>query len=167
MTTDLESPWFPLFEFEDWRYRSYLVLPTPEDEHAKPGSPAQARKWAQGAFACGQAMRDVPGYALDGVLTLAPGVTLAVKASGTLGRGQAPATFEATGTGVNGPLKGALYDLTGWVFPVATVANGAARVQRVCGAIRAVRGPDPRPDADPGGAALGTVGTFLIVRGGA
>ena len=27
MTTDTDS-WFPLFEFQDWFYQSFLVLPT-------------------------------------------------------------------------------------------------------------------------------------------
>ena len=37
MATDTDS-WFPLFEFQDWIYQSFLVLSTPEENDALPGT---------------------------------------------------------------------------------------------------------------------------------
>lgn len=87
-----------------------------------------------------------------------------VSAKGRLGSGVAPATFEATGTGIDGKTKGAIYHLVGWVFPELPIVNQAGRILGVRGSIRAVRGPDSNPELDLGKMPLDTVGTFVIAR---
>ena len=162
--TDL---WFPLFEFQDWIYQSFLVLPTSQEDTAVPGTAVTSKKWAKGTLLCGQAFKTADGYTLDGTLSFQTGVALAVSAKGTLGSGNAPATFEATGTGMEGPTKGAIYRLVGWVFPVEPIQNGAAKVLSVRGSVWAVRGPDTKPEIELGRMPAGTtVGTFAIVSGG-
>jgi hypothetical protein len=37
---------------------------------------------------------------------------------------------------------------------------------RICGSVRAVRGPDTNPELDLSSMPLGTVGSFVIVRKG-
>lgn len=162
MAIDTDS-WFPLFEFQDWFYQSFLVLPTDEENDALPGTTVTAKKWAKGEFLCGQAFKTADGYTLGGTLSFRPGVELAVSAKGAFGIGNNPAPFEATGTGTEGPTKGAIYQLVGWVFPEQPIQNNAARVLSVRGSVRAVRGPDTKPENDLGGMPVGTVGTFLIV----
>ena len=92
------------------------------------------------------------------------GTALDVSVKGALGSGNAPATFEATGTGTDGVTKGAIYKLVGWVFPEDPVVQGAGRVLSVRGSVWAVRGPDTKPEAELGGMPVGTVGTFVIAR---
>ena len=163
MATDTNS-WFPLFEFQDWIYQSFLVLPTPEENDALPGTAITAKKWAKGTLLCGQAFTSPEGYTLAGTLSFRPGAELTVSAKGALGSGNSPATFEATGTGTGGPTKGAISQLVGWVFPEDPIHNGAGRVVVVRGSVRAVRGPDTQPDKDLSGMPLGTVGVFVIAR---
>lgn len=163
MTTDTDS-WFPLFEFQDWIYQSFLVLPTPEENDALPGTAVTAKKWAKGTLLCGQAFKVADGYTLDGTLSFRPGVELKVSAKGALGSGNSPATFEATGIGTEGPTKGAIYQLAGWVFPEEPIQNGAGRVLSVRGSVRAVRGSDSKPETELGGMPVGTVGAFVIAR---
>lgn len=158
--------WFPLFEFQEYVYQSYLLLPTGEQEAGQPGTAIDARKWAKGELRCGQAFATDDGYRLDGTLVFRPGVELAVSAKGALGSGDEPATFEATGAGVEGPLQGALYHLLGWVYPELPIAGGGGRVLSVRGTVRAVRGTDANPAKEPGGMPAGTVGAFVIVRRG-
>lgn len=168
MNADLK-PWFPLFEFQDWIYQSYLVLPTVQELDAVPGTAVTATKWAKGVYACGQAFVDPAAegrYILDGVLSFAPGVTLNVSANGMYGRGATPATFEATDEGVEGPTKGAIYNLFGWIFSEQPITSGAARPNVIRGSVRAVRGPDSKPDFDLGGLPIGTTGSFVIVGKG-
>ena len=168
MATDTNS-WFPLFEFQDWLYQSFLVLPTNEETDAKPGSAVTAKKWARGDFLCGQAFRGVGSsgtYTLTGVLRFAPGTELNVSANGVNGLGNNPSSFEATGTGTEGPTKGAIYQLSGWLFPELPIANAAARVHSVRGSVRAVRGPDTKPGTELGGMPVGIVGIFVIVSRG-
>jgi hypothetical protein len=165
MATDTDS-WFPLFEFQDWMYQSFLVLPTEEENDAQSGTAVTARKWAKGDFRCGQAFRTADGYTLDGTLSFRPGVELTVSAKGTLGTGNNPAPFEATGTGTEGPIKGAIYQLVGWVFPQKPIHSGAARPLSIKGSVWAVRGPDTKPGFEPGGMPVGTVGAFIIVSRG-
>src|SRR3954471_23302848 len=93
-----QNTWFPLFEFKNWGYQSFLVLPTEEEDAAAPGATVSARKWAKGTFSCGQAFSVAEGYTLEGVLSFAPGLELAVSAKGSLGSGDTLATFEGTGT---------------------------------------------------------------------
>jgi hypothetical protein len=160
------TSWFPLFEFQDWTYQSFLVLPTPEEDAALAGTAVTAKKWAKGELLCGQAFRDSvagsEGYKLDGTLSFRPGVELNVSAKGALGDATMPGTFEATGIGTQGPAKGAIYHLVGVLFPEPPIQKTAARVLSIRGFVRAVRGPDTKPDLDLGGMPLGTVGTFVI-----
>ncbi|AEJ02774.1 hypothetical protein Nit79A3_3033 [Nitrosomonas sp. Is79A3] len=169
IATDKDS-WFPGFEFQDWFYQSYLVLPTPEEVDDLPGKAVTARKWARGEFICGQAFRstvnDSDGYVLDGRLSFFPGVELSVSVKGALGSGKNPAQFEATGIGVEGPTKGAIYQLTGWAFPIENFLNTGGRSMSIRGSVWAVHGPDSKPDVDLGGMPIGTVGTFVIVSRG-
>lgn len=177
---DTQAAWFPLFEFQDWFYRSYLAIPTDVEVAAKPGSPVTARKWGAGKFLCGQAFRsgeggmapldaqaqppfnEGEGYTLSGTLVFAPGVELDVKINGELGLGNAPAPFEGTAIATAGPMKGAVSRLSGWAFPQLPITNGAARVSSVKGAVWAVRGTDANPAAEPGGMPIDTVGTFVL-----
>jgi hypothetical protein len=119
--------WFPLFEFQDWTYESVLILPTSAESNADPGTVVTAKKWAKGELFCGQAFNTADGYTLDGRLSFLPGVELLVSGKGALGVGNNPAPFEATGTGTDGPTKGAIYQLVGWVFPEKPILNGAGR----------------------------------------
>jgi len=158
--------WFPLFEFQDWTYQSSLVLPTPAEKDAPPGGAVTAKKWAKGILLCGQAMKTHDRYTLSGRLAFRPGLELAVEAKGSLGADGSPASFEATGIATDGPIKGAVYQLVGWVFPETPIENGAARVLAVQGSVRAVRGPDTKPEVELGGMPAGsTVGIFVIERG--
>jgi hypothetical protein len=89
-----------------------------------------------------------------------------VSVQGALGSGNAPATFEATGTGTQGITKGTIYKLVGWVFPEEPVVQGAGRVLSVRGSVRAVRGPDTNSEIELGKMPVGTVGAFVIARAG-
>ncbi len=163
------NPWFPLFEFQGWYYQSYLVLPTEKELDAVPGNSVSATKWAKGKFMCGQAFVDPAGkdrYILDAVLSFAPGLALNVSVKGAYGQGTTPATFEATGIGTEGPTKGAIYELIGWVIPELPVTNGAAKPGSIRGSVRATCGPDAKPDFDLGGMPIGTAGSFVIVSRG-
>jgi hypothetical protein len=164
-STPHDSPtWFPLFEFQDWHYQSYLLLPQPADADAAAGTPVGAEKWSMGTLLCGQAFTaDAGRYTLSGTLRFLSGAELAIVANGRLGSAHAPASFEATATGT-GVLKGMVSELVGWVVPELPIVNAAARVLCVRGAIRAVRGTDAKPEIDPSGMPLGTVGTFVIAR---
>jgi hypothetical protein len=169
MATDINSPWFPLFEFQDWIYQSFLILPTPEESSALPGTAITSNKWAKGMFVCGQAFKAADGYTLSGTLSFdsppaPPGTELQVSVKGALGPGNAPATFEATGAGTEGVTKGAIYRLFGWVFPEEPVVQGAGRVLSIRGSVWAVRGPDTKPDIELGRMPIGTVGAFVIER---
>ena len=157
------NSWFPLFEFQDWTYQSFLILPTAEEDAALPGTPVTAKRWAKGTFLCGQAFNLGDSYKLDGTLSSRPGVEFAVSATGTLGSSDTPATFEATVTGTQA-LKGTEYHLVGVVFPEEPIQNNAAKVLAIRGHVRAVRGPDTNPKFDPSGMPIGTVGAFVIAR---
>jgi hypothetical protein len=163
MTPDANSLWFPLFEFQEWTYQSTLLLPTAEETAAASGGAMTAKGWAKGTLALGQAFTAPNGgYTLGGVLSFAPGITLSVSARGVRRSGNAPATFEATGTGTEGITKGAIYELVGWVFAEEPIVNNAARVRGVRGSVRAVRGPDSSPETELGRMPVGTVGSFAI-----
>ena len=155
--------WFPLYEFQDWVYRSFVVLPTAAELAATPGSAVTAQSWGRGDFLCGQAFNAQPGYLLGGRLVFRDGIELDVKVQGSKGRNGAPASFEGVGVGLQGPTKGAISKLVGWVFP-RVIENGAAQVATVRGSVWTVRGPDARPELDLSGLPLGTVGSFVIER---
>ena len=79
--------------------------------------------------------------------------------SGAPGKGNTPATFEATGVSREGPAEGAEYQLVGWVFP-----DDNEKVKSVNGTIRLVRGPDARPALGLAEVPVGTVGAFEITK---
>jgi hypothetical protein len=54
--------------------------------------------------------------------------------------------------------------LFGWVFPEEPITNNAAKVLKVCGTVRSVRGTDAKLDIEPGGMPIGTVEHFVISR---
>ncbi|MDD5580702.1 MAG: hypothetical protein PHY16_15660 [Methylobacter sp.] len=167
MTTDADLSWFPLFEFQDYIYQSFLMLPTVEENSVSPGASVTAKKWAKGDFIWGQAFGNVRGkgqYSLNGILRFSPELELSVSVKGMNGSGHAPAPFDAMGTGTEGAAKGAIYSLVGWVFPEEPIVNQAVRVLQGCGSVRAVRGPDARPGLDLDSMPLETVGSFVIVR---
>jgi hypothetical protein len=162
MAIDTDSSWFPLFEFHEWSYQSFLLAQEPAIPST--GNTITAKTWAKGSLGLGQAVRSGEGYTLGGTLSFGPGVELEVSAKGVLGNGSAPGTFEGTGTGMHDRTKGAIYQLVGWIFADEPIADGAAQVLSVRGSVRAVRGPDAKPESELGGMPLGTVGSFEILR---
>lgn len=167
MATNANSSWFPLFEFQDYVYQSFLVLPTPEEDSASPGTAVTAKKWAKGVFICGQAFGTSEGYTLNGVLRFESNLEqkpeLEVSIKGVGGEGSNPASFEGTGIGRDGVTKGAVYALVGWAFRDEKQTGPGGSIKRVCGSVRFVRGPDAKPDIDLSGLPLGTVGSFVII----
>ena len=113
MTTDINSMWIPTFGLEEWTYQSFLLLPTPDEHSAAPGTAITCKKWARGKL---RLTDSEFGYAATGTLAFAPSIELAVSVRGTPGVDSTPATFEATGTGLEGKTKGAIYELAGWAF---------------------------------------------------
>ena len=150
-----ESNFIPAFEFQDWVYQSFLVLPTPEQMKAAPETDVAAKKWAMGKLL----LSDGVDGGAAGFLTFARGVQLKIKVINTPGKGSVPATFEATGVGAEGITKGAEYQRTGWTFRGAD-----GKVESVRGSVRAVRGPDSKPDVELGKMPVGTVGAFVISK---
>jgi hypothetical protein len=162
--TESDDLWFPLFEWTKFLYRSFLVLPSDTD----PEGPVVLKEWAKGEFICGQALDDGDGYTLSGQLIFRPGVELAVNIRGRKGRGTGPGTFEGTGTGTSGVTMGAVYELTGLLYPqLQSGAPVAARIGNVRGWVKAVQGPATNPNIELGGLPVGTVGAFVIVSLGA
>jgi hypothetical protein len=143
----------PAFE-GTWSYQSYLLLPSPADLAAGPGSPVTAKKWAMGRLL----LADGPDMGAAGTLTFAPGVELVVRVTFVPDADGGPAQFKATGTGEAGPTQGTIYDLVGWAFPSPT-----GQLAEVRGSIRAVRGPDATPGT-AGGMPVGTVGAFVMSK---
>jgi len=131
------------------------------------GSAVAAKKWARGSFQCGQAFSSGEEYTLSGKLVFKPGVELEVSVKGCQGLGWSPASFEATGKGKDGPTKGAIYCLKGWVFPSLPIISGASRPLSIKGSVRAAHGSDARPEIELGGMPGGdTVGLFTLVSKG-
>ncbi|MGZ8212934.1 MAG: hypothetical protein ACXWTP_00330 [Methylosarcina sp.] len=161
-----QNSWFPGFEFHDYQYQSFLILPTTEQDSVPPSNEVNAKRWAKGQFICGQAFNSGEGYSLDGVLRFesnsAQKPELKVLITGTCGEGKNPASFEGTGTGIDGPTKGAIYSLVGWAFRDEKQTGPGGSIIRICGSVRAVRGPDNRPERGLGDMPLGTAGAFVI-----
>ena len=163
MASDTNS-WFPLFEFAEWSYQSFLLLPTEDEKSAAPGTTITAKKWANGIVGLGQAFKTGDHrYEVTGVVSNDK-LKLTLSAKGGFGVGDTPGMFEATVTGNEGPAKGAVSQLIGWVFADEPVVQGARRVRSIRGSVRAVRGPDTKPELDLSGMPLGTVGSFVILR---
>lgn len=138
----------------NWTYQSFLVLPTPPELAAPPGTPVTAKKWAMGKLLLAEAGDNMEAA---GHLTFRPGVELKIRVTFVPGEDGGPAKFEATGKGESVPTAGAVYELTGWAIP-----DAAGKLSEVRGSVRAVRGPDSNPAVELGGMPIGTVGAFLI-----
>ncbi|MDQ3329393.1 MAG: hypothetical protein M3552_01860 [Planctomycetota bacterium] len=149
------TDFIPAFEFQDWQYQSYLLLPTNEGLSANPGNDVTAKKWASGKLT----LSDSPAGGASGYLEFPGGIKLRINVTGEPGKDGAPATFEATGIGTEGVVKGAEYHLTGWAIP-----GKDGKVQEVRGAVRAARGPDAAPNTELGRMPVGTVGAFVIAK---
>lgn len=50
MATGKDSSWFPLFEFQDYLYQSFLILPTVEESAAPPGTTITTKKMGDRGF---------------------------------------------------------------------------------------------------------------------
>lgn len=143
------------FGGQEWQYQSYLVLPDEAQLAAEPQVAVCARKWAKGKLALTDSS---PGSQSVGTLSFKVGVELKIVVKWTAGSGSTPGSFETTGLGV-GVTKGAEYQLNGWVFRGAD-----GKIEKVTGAVRAVRGPDAKPEIELGGMPVGTVGYFEITK---
>ena len=144
-----------------WNYQSFLVLPTEAELAGPPGTAVTARTWAKGRLVVPEAAGEFRGE-----LTFAPGVTLSLHGHIAAATDLVPATLEATGEGLEGVTRGAIYTLRGWI--VASSSNGQ---QQVRGGVLAVRGPaipgtDPVQFADRelAGQPIGTAGAFVLTR---
>ncbi|MGH8731321.1 MAG: hypothetical protein ACREVF_06370 [Burkholderiales bacterium] len=136
-----------------WYYQSFLILPTPSEEEAPPGSVVTARKWAMGTLT-------VPADTspeVSGELAFATGATLAVKGQVLPASDSSPAILVATGEGLAGSTEGSIYQIVGAFF------SDASGQQFIYGSTLGVRGPDTQPDV-AGGMPINTVGTFILSR---
>ena len=145
----------PSFE-GNWTYQSFLVLPTPAELAATPGSPVTSKKWAMGKLLLAKAGDNMEA---TGQLTFLPGVELKIHVTFVPGKDGSPAKFEATGRGESGPTAGAVYELVGWAIP-----DAAGQLLEVRGSVRAVRGPDSNPAVELGRMPVNTVGAFVISK---
>jgi|tagenome__1003787_1003787.scaffolds.fasta_scaffold20375239_1 hypothetical protein len=136
-----------------WHYQSYVIRPTPSEEAAPRGAAVTARKWAMGALT----VRSETSPEVSGELEFGPGATLTLKGYILPPSNSSSAILVATGEGSNdGPLKGAIYRITGAIIE----ADGQ---QSVHGSVLGVRGPDTKP-TDVGGHPINTVGAFTLSR---
>lgn len=119
MTTEKELPWFPGYEFQEFIYQSFLVLPTPAEITADPGATVPPRNGLRVIFYKARLLNSggEGKYTFGATLQFDSGPRLDISVKGDKGIGHSPGTFEAIGTGIEGPLKGAIYALYGWVFP--------------------------------------------------
>jgi hypothetical protein len=146
----------PAFEFQDWTYQSFLVLPNDEELSGTVGTGVTARKWAMGRLR----LSDSPdGYEANGFLDFRPGVQLRIPVKGVPGKDGIPATFAASGVDEDGVTKGSEYQLMGWAF-----AGTDGKAESVWGSVRAVCGPDSSPGTELGRMPVGTVGSFTITK---
>jgi hypothetical protein len=137
-----------------WSYQSFLLLPTDAELADKPGASVTSRKWALGKLTV---LSETDGE-FQGELVFAPSVKLDVKGKILLSTNSLPAVFDAIGEGFDGPTKGAIYKIMGWI---PTSFNGENQLD-VCGSVLAVRGSDSNPDKELGGMPIGTMGTFAL-----
>lgn len=136
-----------------WHYQSFLILPTPSEEQAPPGSAVTVRKWAMGTLT-------VPTDTypeVSGELAFAPGITLTVKGHVLPPSDVSSEILAATGEGLTGPTKGSISRIIG------TVISDVNGQQSIYGSVLGVRGPDTDPDVN-GGMPINTVGTFALSR---
>jgi hypothetical protein len=139
-----------------WVYQSFLLQPTEQDLGNKAGSTVNARKWAMGDLS----LTDGPGECeASGTLVFGEKAELKVTIQGTPGHGLSPATFEAVGEGVDGPLAGARYLLRGFA-----IRGNDGKLGRVHGSVFVIAGTRDKPAFEPGGMPVGTAGTFTITK---
>jgi hypothetical protein len=143
-----------------WVYQSFLLQPTGQDLENKAGSTVNARKWAMGDLS----LTDGPGECeASGTLVFGEKpeekAELKVTVTGTPGHGLSPATFEAVGEGVDGPMAGARYLLRGFA-----IRGNDGKLGRVHGSVFVIAGTRDKPAFEPGGMPVGTAGTFTIVK---
>lgn len=137
-----------------WSYQSFLLLPTDAEFAAKPGTSVTSRKWALGQLVV---LSETEGK-FQGELVFAPSVKLDVKGRILPSTNSLPAVFEAIGEGLDGPTKGAIYKIIGWI---PTSFDGEDQLD-VCGSVLAVRGSDSNPEKELGGMPVGTMGAFVL-----
>lgn len=163
MMSTASAIWTPQFWMHGWSYQSFLILPTPSEKAAPPGSAVTAKTWAKGRLNL-ETSTDLGKPDAVGLLifpTAQGELKLRVKAS--VEEGIDVAKFEATGEVVDDvPAKGTVYELVGWAF-----RGKDDKVAAVRGSVMAVRGPDARPDIELGGQPIGTVGAFIITQSNA
>jgi hypothetical protein len=148
------------FGMRHWEYQSFLLLPTDSENAAPPGSKINALKWAKGTLHLEDAIDNKP----DVVGTLefpTDEGSLRLTVTAILDQGDVPAKFNAIGEVKEeaSKAKGARYELIGWAFP-----DKDNKVAKITGSIRAVSGPDAKPDTELGRMPIGTVGLFTITN---
>jgi hypothetical protein len=164
MQSGSHAPWFPLFEFTDFIYRTYQVLPEVEELMGLLGGPVTAKFSSVGSVTFGQAFREAGDrYRVSGWIDEGGRPRIEVEATGSLRPDSTPATFEATCVEVADGVKTVVGQLAGWVFPEEPVQNDAARILSIRGSFRMASGA-AAPTDGLGGIALGDVGLFEIVR---
>ena len=164
MSNDSRVPWFPLFEFADFTYWTYVVLPEAEELMGMLGGPVTAKFTSIGSVTFGQAFKEAGDkYRVSGWIE-ASGRRIEIDATGSLRPDATPATFEATCTTADGDRKAVQCELAGWVFPDEPIQSGAARVLSIRGSVRMLSGMDPAHAPGVAGVPRGDVGLFEIVR---
>lgn len=138
-----------------WSYQSFLILPTATELDAPPGTFVTTKKWALGQLAISDNTNDE----FSGELVFAPGVKLNVKGRVLLSTNSTPLGIEAIGEGLEGPTKGAIYRINGWVVPPS---SNQTKRPNIHGSVLAIRGSDSKPDVELGGKPVGTVGAFIL-----
>jgi hypothetical protein len=165
MPSDSPGPWFPLFEFADFTYWTFLVLPEAEELMGLSGGPVTAKSSSIGSISFGQAFKEAGDrYRVSGWIDTSGRPRIEVNATGALRSGGTPATFEATCEEVDGENRRPVCELVGWVFPQEPIQYGAARVLNVRGSVRMLSGTDTATPAGVGGVRRGDVGLFEIIK---
>lgn len=148
------------FGMRHWEYQSFLVLPTDPEKVAQPGSTITAKKWAKGMLYLEDAIDNKPDVVGTLEFPTAQGL-LRLTVTAVLEQGDVPAKFNAIGEVKENTnkAKGARYELMGWAFP-----DKDGMVAKITGSVRAVSGPDAKPDRELGKMPIGTVGLFTITN---
>ena len=165
MPSNSPEPWFPLFEFADFTYWTFMVLPEAEELMGMMGGPVSAKFASIGSISFGQAFKEANDrYRVSGWIETSGRPRIEVNATGQLRSDATPATFEATCEEAVGEKRRTVCELVGWVFPQEPMQAGAARVLNIRGSVRMVGGTDTATPAGVGGVRRGDVGLFEIVR---
>lgn len=126
-----------------WTYRSYLNLPQEVDGEAKIKT-----------ILFGQARLDIEGGSkgeFTGLLDM--GGEYILNVTGSIGSGT-PVSIRFTGVGDTGPVKGWVYDYTGWLVP--SWPKGVDQVPAFVGSVIRTEPHDGRP--------AGVTASFVCVR---